>query len=472
MGSESFDAIVVGTGQSGPPLAVRMAKEGMRVAVIERQRFGGTCVNYGCIPTKTLVASARAAHMARRAGDFGVKIAGEVAVDMRKVHDRMRDVAGTAEKSVEKYMRETKGIEVILGHASFLGPRKLSVQGASGQRELEAPKVFINVGARPSLPDVSGLGGLGGADPVPFLTNRGMLDLTELPRHLVILGGSYIGLEFGQMFRRFGSQVTVVEQSPRFLAREDDDVGQEIRRILEGEGIAFHVGDAPRLAERGGNDVSLTLASGERLVGSHLLVATGRRPHTDDLGLDKAGVRTDQRGFIEIDDQLRTSAEGVWALGDCNGKGAFTHTSYNDYEIAAANLFDHDPSLGPRRVSDRLPIYALFIDPPLGRVGLNEAQVRARGKPALVGKMPTARIGRARERSETDGFFKVHIDAETKQILGAVFLGIEGDETVQLLAPTMMAKAPYTLVTHTVLIHPTVSELVPTLMEDFLKPLQ
>ncbi len=465
MDPQSFDAIVVGTGQAGPPLAVRMAKEGMRVAVIERARFGGTCVNYGCIPTKTLVASARAAHVARRAGDFGVTIAGEVAVDMRRVHDRMRDVAGTSEKNVEKYMRETEGIEVILGQARFVGPRKLSVQGAAGQREIEAPRVFINVGARPSVPKLSGLVG---DDHVPFLTNHGMLDLTELPRHLVILGGSYIALEFGQMFRRFGSQVTVVEQSPRFLAREDQDIAAEIQRILEAEGIAFHVGDAPVRAEREGKDVALALASGKRLVGSHLLVATGRRPNTDDLGLDQAGVKTDKRGFIEIDDQLRTSAEGIWALGDCNGKGAFTHTSYNDYEIAAANLFDHEP----RRVSDRLPIYALFIDPPLGRVGLNEAQVKARGKPALVGKMPTIRIGRARERSETDGFFKVHLDAETKQILGAAFLGIEGDEVVQLLAPPMMAKQPYTLVTHTVLIHPTVSELVPTLMEDFLQPLQ
>ena len=460
----TFDAIVVGTGQSGPPLAARMGKEGWKVAVIERQRFGGTCVNYGCIPTKTMVASARAAHVTRRAGDFGVRLAGASTVDMAAVHARTRKVAGESEAGVEKWMRGSPNVEVILGHARFTGPRRLSVVGTGGVREIEAPKVFLDVGGRPVVPK---LPGLSGPDQVPYLTNVGMLELTVRPRHLVVLGGSYIGLEFAQMFRRFGSEVSVIEQGSRLMPREDEDVAAEIQRILSNEGVAFHVGEAPRSAARDGEGVAVTLTDGTRVAGSQLLVATGRRPNTDDLGVEHAGVKLDARGYIEVDDQLRTSAEGVWALGDCNGKGAFTHTSYNDFQIAAANLFEG----ASRKVSDRVPIYALYIDPPLGRVGLNEAQVRARGRPALVAKLPMTRVGRARERGETDGFLKAHVDAETKEILGAAFLGIEGDEAVQTLAPVMTAKLPYTAVVRTVMIHPTVNELVPYLLEEFLNPL-
>jgi pyruvate/2-oxoglutarate dehydrogenase complex dihydrolipoamide dehydrogenase (E3) component len=459
-----FDAIVVGTGQSGPPLAARMSKEGLKVAVVERRRFGGTCVNYGCIPTKTMVASARAAYVTRRAAAFGVRVAGEVAVDMAAVHARMRRVAGESETSVEKWMRDAAGVEVILGHARFTGPRRLRVEEVGGAREIEAPKVFLDVGGRPVVPQ---LPGLVGPDAVPFLTNVGMLELEILPRHLIVFGGSYIGLEFSQMFRRFGSQVTVIEHNPRLLPREDEDVGAEIQRILSAEGIEFRIGASPRSVARDGDGIAVTLADGTRVAGSHLLVATGRRPNTDDLDVDRAGVKLDARGYIEVDDQLRTSAEGVWALGDCNGKGAFTHTSYNDFQIAAANLFEG----GSRKVSDRIPIYAMFIDPPLGRVGLNEAQVRARGRPALVAKLPMSRVGRARERGETDGFLKAHVDAATNEILGAVFLGIEADEAVQTLAPLMVAKQPYTVVVQTVMIHPTVNELVPYLFEEFLKPL-
>ena len=462
MPTSSFDAIVVGTGQAGPPLAVRMAKEGFKVAVIERHRFGGTCVNYGCIPTKTMVASARVAHLARRAAEFGVQLGGEVRVDLAQVHARTRAVAGASEKNVEKWLREAAGVEVILGHASFVGPRRLEVAG-EGARELTAPRVFLDVGGRPSLP---ALPGLFGPEAVPFLTNTGMLELTALPAHLVILGGSYVALEFGQMFRRFGSAVTVIETGQRLLAREDEDVAAEIQRVLAGEGVAFELDARPERVDRDGNGIAVRLARGKRIAGSHLLVATGRRPNTDDLGLERAGVRLDAKGYIEVDDQLRTTAEGVWALGDCNGQGAFTHTSYNDYEIVAANLFGQ----GPRQVSDRIATYALYVDPPLGRVGLNEAQVRARGKPALVAKMPMERVGRARERSETDGFLKAHVDAGSKELLGASFFGIRADEVVQLLLPVMMAKQPYTLINRTMLIHPTVSELVPTLLEG-LKPL-
>ena len=464
MPTSTFDAIVVGTGQSGPPLAVRMAKEGLKVAVVERQRFGGTCVNYGCIPTKTLVASARAAHVARHAAALGVNIGGEVQVDMAKVHARMRSVAGDSEKGVEKWLRDAAGIEVILGQARFIGPHRLKVEGSGPAREIDAPKIFLDVGGRAVVPE---LPGLTDASPVPYLTNTNMLDLATLPRHLVIFGGSYIALEFGQMFRRFGSQVTIIERAARLLPREDEDIGAEVQRILAGEGIDFRVGATPKQVEREGAGIAVTLEGGARVSGSHLLVATGRRPNTDDLGLETAGIRLDAHGYIAVDDQLRTSVEGVWALGDCNGKGAFTHTSYNDFQIVQANLFDK----GNRKVSDRVPIYGMFVDPPLGRVGLNEAEVRKLGRPALMAKMPMSRVGRARERGETDGFLKAYVDAETKQILGASFLGIEADEAVQTLAPLMMAKQPYTVLIDTVMIHPTVNELVPYLFEQYLKPL-
>jgi len=461
MDVSSFDAIVIGTGQAGPPLAVRMAKRGWKVAVLERQRFGGTCVNYGCIPTKTLVASARAAHVARRAEDFGVLLQGGVRVDMARVHARMREVAGQSERGVESWLRGQPGIEVILGHGRFVAPRTVEVGTASGSRRLKAPRVFLDVGGRAMVPDLPGL------SEVPFLTNSEMLDLAELPDHLIIVGGSYIGLEFAQMFRRFGASVTVIERGGHLLSREDADVAEEVRRILAAEGIEFRFSGKPERVARRGSGLELVLSSGEAIAGSHLLLATGRRPNTDDLGLDEAGVRVDARGYVEVDEQLRTSAEGVWALGDCNGKGAFTHTSYNDYEIVGDNLLEG----AARKVSDRIPAYAVYVDPPLGRVGFSEAEVRARQKPALVAKMPMTRVGRARERGETEGFMKVHVDAESKLILGAAYLGIEADEVVQMLLPLMMARQPYSILTHTMFVHPTVSELVPTMLEEYLKPL-
>lgn len=460
----AFDAVVVGTGQAGPPLAVRLAKQGQRVAVIERQRFGGTCVNYGCIPTKTLVASARVAHLARRAADFGVAISGPVGIDMKKVHARMRAVAEASEHGVEAWLRGTAGIEIFAGHARFIGPRRLLVATSTGDREISGDRVFLDVGARALVPKLKGLSG---QDQVPFLTNHQMLELDTVPRQLVILGGGYISLEFAQMFCRFGSQVTVIERGPRLLPHEDPDIASEIQRLLGAEGIAFRIGKPADSVEREGSGVAVILSGGERVSGSQLLVAVGRAPNTEDLGVESGGIRLDRRGFIEVDDQLRTSAEGVWALGDCNGKGAFTHTAYNDYEIVAANLLCEET----RRVTDRVSTSALYVDPPLGRAGLNEAQVRERGKPALVAKMPMTRVGRAKERGETDGFLKVYVDAESQAILGASFLGIEADEVVQLLLPSMTARRPYTELTRTMLIHPTVSELIPTLFEDFLKPL-
>jgi pyruvate/2-oxoglutarate dehydrogenase complex dihydrolipoamide dehydrogenase (E3) component len=454
-----FDAIVIGTGQSGPSLAHRLAKEGRRVAIAERKRFGGTCVNNGCIPTKSLIASARAAHVARRAADFGVVIDGRVRVDMKAVKARKDAIVRVSNEGVEEGLREAENVTVFADHARFVGARQV----AMGDDVLTADQIFINVGARADIPPIPGL------DQVPYLDNSSMMAVDFLPQHLVILGGSYIGLEFGQMYRRFGSEVTIIQRNERLCPREDPDISHAVREILEDEGIRILTdADATRVAKRGG-EVAVTVAAGGKtteVVGSHLLVATGRRPNTDDLGLDAAGIETDARGYIKVDGQLRTNVPGVFAMGDCNGRGAFTHTSYNDFEIVAANLFDNDP----RRVEDRIPTYGLFIDPPLGRAGMTEAEVRRQGIKALVAKMPMEDVGRAYERSETKGFMKVIVDAETKQLLGAALLGIEGDEIVQGLLDMMYAKAPYTVIQRAMHIHPTVYEMIPYIFED-LQPL-
>ncbi|HEY8076172.1 MAG TPA: FAD-containing oxidoreductase, partial [Labilithrix sp.] len=417
MQEERFDAIVVGTGQSGPPLAVRLAGAGKRVAVIERDKFGGTCVNTGCIPTKTLVASARTAWVAKNAAQWGVSAEG-VRVDMKAVHARMKAVSGKSREGVESWLRDAEGCTVITGHARFEGERRLRV----GDRVLVGDRIFVDVGGRPFVPKIPGL-----AD-VPHLTSSSMMEVDFLPRHLVVLGGSYIGLEFAQMYRRFGSEVTVLEREKRLVSREDDDVSDAIRAILEAEGVRVETGAEVTRAEQKSGPV-LHLADGRAIDGSHLLVAIGRVPNTHDLGLDKAGIKVDARGYIEVDDELRTTAAEVWALGDCNGKGAFTHTSYNDYEIVAANLLDGDT----RRVSDRITAYGLFTDPPLGRCGMTEKEVRASGKPALLATMPMTRVGRARERGETQGLLKALVDAESKRILGVSFLGIEGDEVMHVV---------------------------------------
>jgi pyruvate/2-oxoglutarate dehydrogenase complex dihydrolipoamide dehydrogenase (E3) component len=460
---QHFEAIVIGSGQAGPFLAARFAQAGKRVALIEREHLGGTCVNDGCIPTKTLVASARAAHVVRHAADFGVRHGGGVQVDMAAVKARKDAVVNQSITGLETWLGGMANLTLIRGAARFVGPRRVAV----GSDEYDADQVFINVGGRPTVPDWPGI------HDVPYLTNTSMMVVDFLPRHLVVIGGSYIGLEFAQMYRRFGSEVTVIEASPRLIAREDPEVSDAVRAMLEAEGIAVHVG-ASELAmaalatARGeGVRVDFKQAGAARSVeGSHLLLAVGRRPNTDGLGLDAAGVQLDARGFIAVDDELRTSAPGVWALGDVNGRGAFTHTSYNDFEIVAANLLDG----GTRRLSDRISTYALYTDPPLGRIGMSEAEVRASGRPARVATLPMARIGRARERGETTGFMKVLVDAQTDLILGAALLGIEADEVVQLLLLAMAAKLPYTRIQQTMWIHPTVTELLPTLFNG-LKPL-
>lgn len=453
-----FDAVIVGAGQAGPPLAGRLTAEGRTVAVIERKLVGGTCVNYGCIPTKTLVASAHTAHTARRGAVYGIGT-GDITVDMAKVKSRKDGIVKGDRDGVEGWLEGMDGCTLVRGHARFTGPNAVSIDGVE---TIEADQFFLNVGGRAVAPDIPGL------SDVDYMTNVGVLELDTVPAHLVIIGGSYIGLEFAQMYRRFGAEVTVVERGPRLASREDDDVCIAIKEILEGDGITIHLGANDIRVSKDGAGISVvTTADGPVVHGSDLLVAVGRQPNTDDLGLDEAGVQTDERGFVIVDDQLRTSVDHVWAMGDCNGKGAFTHTSYNDFEIVAANLLDNEP----RKVSDRIPTYALYIDPPLGRAGMTVAEVRKSGRRALVGKRPMTKVGRAVEKGETQGFMKVVVDAETKQILGAAILGVGGDEVIHCVLDTMSAGAPFTTMTHTVHIHPTVSELVPTMLEE-MTPLQ
>jgi len=463
MAAQVFDAIIIGAGQAGPSLAGRLTAAGWKVALVERKLFGGTCVNTGCMPTKTLVASAYAAHLARRAADYGVVLQGEVGVDMKAIKARQQTVVHNARGGVEKWLKGMDGLSVFEGHARLTSPTTVQV----GEAVLEAPKIFLNVGGRANVPDMPGV------NDVPYLTNTGMMQLDVLPEHLVIVGGSYIGLEFAQMYRRFGAAVTVVEMGPRLIGREDPEVSDTVREILEAEGVVFRLNSecisfSP--CEEGVR-VHVSCREGEpAVIGSHVLLAVGRKPNTDDLGLDAAGVTLDKRGYIQVDEALRTNVPSIWAMGDCNGRGAFTHTAYNDFEIIAANLLDPEAHGDPRKVTDRLTAYALYTDPPLGRVGMTEAEVRSSGRPALVGTRPMTRVGRAIEKGETQGFMKVLVDAETKQILGASILGVSGDEAIHGILDIMYAKAPYTVLQRTVPIHPTVSELIPTVLGE-LKPL-
>jgi pyruvate/2-oxoglutarate dehydrogenase complex dihydrolipoamide dehydrogenase (E3) component len=453
--AEKFDAIIIGTGQSGPSLAQRLTSEGLKTAIIERKLFGGTCVNVGCIPTKTLVASARAAYMARRGHDFGVVIDGGIHVDMEKVKARKDAVVNQSSEGVTSWLTNMPNLSVFEGHGHFAGPDTVRVNGEL----LHAKKIFINTGARAYIPDMPGL------DQIDYLTSSSMMEVDYLPEHLVIIGGSYIGLEFAQMYRRFGSRVTVIEQGDRLISRDDEDVSEAVKEILRNEGVEIRLNaECMRVEARDGHvAVHVQCRSGApEVVGSHLLLAVGRRPNTGDLGLGAAGIETDKRGYIVVDDRLQTNVPGVWALGDVNGRGAFTHTSYNDYEIVAANLFDNDQ----RRVSDRIPAYALYIDPPLGRAGMTEQQLRETGRKALIGKMMMSRVGRAKERGETQGLMKVLIDAETRKILGAAVLGIGGDEVIHSILDVMYAHAPYTVLKRAVHIHPTVTELIPTMLGD------
>ena len=449
-----FDAIVIGTGQAGPSLARRLAATGKKVAVIERKLFGGTCVNTGCIPTKTMVASAYAAQMVRRAAEFGVDVAAPT-VDMKRVKARKDAVSAASRDGLENSLKHLENCTVYEGHARFESPTEISV----GAERLAAPRIFINVGGRAVVPDMPGV------HEVDYLTNSSMMAVDFLPKHLIVIGGSYIGLEFGQMFRRFGSQVTIIEMGPRLIQREDEDASAAMREILEREGIEVRLNAKCIAFSRRGNDVIAHAECAEGspdIAGSHVLLAVGRRPNTGDLGLEKAGVAMDKHGYITVDDQLRTNVPGIWAMGDCNGKGAFTHTSYNDYEIVAANLLDNDP----RRVSDRIPCYALYTDPPLGRAGMTETEARKSGRPLLIGKRPMTRVARAVEKGEQQGFMKVVIDKETKKILGAAILGTGGDEVVHSILDIMYAKAPYTVIQRAVHIHPTVSELIPTMLGE------
>ncbi len=454
-----YDAIIIGTGQSGPSLANRLNQEGLKTAVIERKLIGGTCVNVGCVPTKTLVASARAAHLASRGADFGVIIEDPIRVDMQRVHARMKRISGESNSGLTRWLEGMDNVRLFRGHARLESPNTVSVNGDL----LQAEKIFLNVGERARVPEIPGVG------EIDYMTNTGIMELDSLPDHLIVVGAGYVGLEYAQMFRRFGSEVTVVSRASRPIPREDEDVGDAIKEILEGEGVEVRLAAECVHLERSGDGVAMGVSCAEgapKVAGSHVLLAVGRVPNTHDLGLDKASVEVDRRGYIRIDDQLRTSAPGIWALGDCNGKGGFTHTSYNDFEIVAANLFDDDS----RRVSDRSPCYGLFIDPPLGRAGMTEKQARESGRRVLVGKRLMKDVGRARERSETDGFMKVLVDADTKEILGAAILGIGGDEVVHTLLAVMYAKAPYTVLSRGVSIHPTVAELLPTTLQS-LEPL-
>jgi pyruvate/2-oxoglutarate dehydrogenase complex dihydrolipoamide dehydrogenase (E3) component len=451
--SQLFDAIIIGTGQAGPPLAERFAAAGMTVAIIERHKFGGTCVNTGCIPTKTLVASAYAAQVARRGAEYGFTVNGDVRVDMKRVKARKDEISGRSNKGVEERLRGLKNCTVIEGHARFQSSRTVVVN----DDVLEADRIFINVGGRASVPPLKGI------NDVPFLTNSSMMDVDFLPEHLVIVGGSYVGLEFAQMYRRFGSEVTIVEMGPRLIGREDDDVSAAVHDILESDDIRIQLNAKCISLAKHDGQIAVGVECDEgppEVLGTHVLLAVGRTPNTNDLGLNRAGVATDQRGYIIVDDQLQANVAGIWALGDCNGRGAFTHTAYNDYEIVADNLLNGDH----RRVSDRIQTYALFTDPPLGRCGLTDAEIRKSGRAALVAKYPMSRVSRAFEKGETQGFMKICVDAETKQILGAAILGTGGDEVVHVLLDVMYAKAPYTVVQRAMHIHPTVAEYLPTVL--------
>ncbi|SFN77884.1 FAD-containing oxidoreductase [Sphingomonas sp. OK281] len=447
-----FDAIIVGAGQAGPPLAGRLTAAGMTVALVERKLVGGTCVNTGCMPTKTLVASAYAAHLARRGPEFGI-VTGDVVVDMPAVAARARQVVTDARTGNERWLESMAGLTFLRGHARFTGPATLAVDG----EELTAPRIFLNVGGRASVPDMPGV------DDVPHLDNTDMVALEAVPEHLVVVGGSYVGLEFAQMYRRFGAAVTVVERSERLIPHEDADVSDAVRAILEDEGIVVRTGANCIAFARHASGVAVSVdcrAGDPAVVGSHVLLAVGRRPNTDDLGLDLAGIATDAKGYVIVDDLLQTNVPGIWALGDCNGRGAFTHTAYNDFEIVAANLLEGDD----RTLSQRLAGYALYTDPPLGRVGLTQAQAEETGRPILVSKRPMTRVGRAVEKGETKGFMKIVADAETQRILGAAILGTGGDEAIHGILDMMNADQPVSALRWAVPIHPTVSELIPTLL--------
>jgi pyruvate/2-oxoglutarate dehydrogenase complex dihydrolipoamide dehydrogenase (E3) component len=449
-----YDAIVIGSGQAGNPLCQKLADHGWAVALIEKEHLGGTCVNTGCTPTKTMVASAQVAHYARHAARWGVR-SSDVSVDLAKIVARKNQIVGQVRGGLERKVQQRKNLHLHRGHARFLDAHRLRV----GDQVLEGERVFINTGTRVAVPPLDGL------DAIPYLTNATIMELTEVPEHLVVLGGGYIGLEFGQMFRRFGSLVTVVHNGAQILAREDADVAAELQKALEAEGLRFVLNARTTRLERHNRVVTLTVQTGsgsQTVTGSHLLVATGRRPNSDDLGLENIGMETDAHGFIRVNNRLETGVPGIWALGDVKGGPAFTHISFNDYQIVYANLIE-----GRSLTTDNRHVpYSVFTDPQLGRVGLTEKEARASGRRLKLGKIPMGWVARAIERDETAGLMKLVVDADSDRILGAAVLSTEGGELVQLLGAVMLAGAPYTLLKGAVYIHPTLAEGFWTLMEE------
>lgn len=458
-----FDAIFIGAGQSAPFIAAKYADEGKQVALVEGAKIGGSCVNYGCIPTKTLIASARAIYLASRGDEYGFST-GSIEVDFARVMERMNVRRGDAHSGMDGWMCGTENITVYDGYGKFVGTEDGLHQVQVNDDVISAPEVFINTGASAFVPPIDGI------QDVDYLTNQGMLELTEVPEHLVVLGGGYIGMEFGQAFRRFGADVTVIEAAPQIVTREDEDVAESVVEILEAEGITVHTNSkATAVSQDPGGVIHITLDTPDgsaQVTGSHLLVAVGRRPNTPDLGLDSIGVETNERGYIETDHQLRTNIDGIWAIGDVNGRGAFTHTSYHDHEIVMDTINGIE-----RDVTDRNMAYAMYIDPPLGRVGMSEKDARESGKNILMTTKPMSDIGRAIEQGETFGLIKILVDADTEQFLGATALGYHGDDVVQVVSYYMATGASYKLMKNALPIHPTISEFYPTLLGE-LKPLE
>ena len=458
--SQSFDALIIGAGQAGPSLAGRLTAAGWTVALAERQDFGGTCVNTGCTPTKALIATAKAAHTIRQASHYGLPPAGELTVDLAQVQARKDAIVAASRTGLEKWLLHMPGCTVFRGTARFLSATTMQV----GDAVLAAKHIFLNVGGRPARPALPGI------EHVPYFTSSTILALQELPTHLIIVGAGAVGLEFAQLLRRLGAQVTLVERSPRLLPHDDADVAEAVANILINEGITLRLGaECISLGQENGQPiVHVNCAENPASAqGSHLLLAMGRQPNTDDLDLANAGLQADKHGYLVVDEQLQTAVPGIWALGDCNGRGAYTHTAYNDFEIVAANLLDHEQ----RHVSDRLPVSAIYVDPPFAKVGLTEDEVRAAGTPALVGKRPMTKVGRATEKGETQGFMKVLVHAETDQILGASIVGVGGDEAIHCIITAMYARQTATFMRHNMFIHPTVAELIPTVFGE-LKPLE
>jgi pyruvate/2-oxoglutarate dehydrogenase complex dihydrolipoamide dehydrogenase (E3) component len=458
--SDQYHAIVIGSGQGANPLCKALADAGLRTVLIERKHVGGTCINEGCTPTKTMVASARVAYLARRGPDYGVHT-GTNRIDMERVRQRKRDIVNSFRTGTERRLEKAANLELISGEASFTGAKSVLVRlKDGGQRTLTGEKIFINAGARPSVPALDGL------QDVPFLDSTSIMELDTVPEHLIVLGGGYVALEFGQMFRRFGSRVTIVESGGQLAGREDADVAAEVAAILKQDGIEIVLNAKAERVTKAGAQLHLTIHTGNEsrvLDGSHLLVATGRVPNTDSLNVSAAGITIDSRGFIQVNGKLETSAADIFALGDIKGGPAFTHISYDDFRILRTNLIDK----GNATTDGRLVPYTVFIDPQLGRVGLTEAEARAQSKNIRVARMPMTKVARALETDETRGFMKAIVDAGTGQILGAAVLGIEGGEIMSMLELAMMGKLPYTVLRDAVFAHPTLAESLNNLFTHF-----